>query len=254
MIWLILGILVIAAVSIDFLLTTIGAATWRLISHRIATGAFAALRAVKWNDAAAWHGAAGPVVMVAVASFWVVGLSVGWTLAYTAAPDALVDPNTGAPVGTLERYAHVGHLLSTLGSGAVQPDTTALYVAGMIAGVSGMVVLTLSVSFILSTSAAVASGRAFVALLDVYDPASEEGQDALLASLAVLVAQLAASPFALHYSSAMPGRRLPRRLAQLPERAGAARWRYEVLLADLPHLRREVDRLPEWAERFDLAS
>ena len=254
MIWLVLGILVIVVVLADFLLTTIGAATWRLLSHRIASGAFAALRRARWNDASAWHGAVGPVVMVAVAAFWVVGLSIGWTLAYTAAPDALVDPNSGEPVGAVERYAHVGHLLSTLGSGAVQPDTTALYVAGMIAGVSGMVVLTLSVSFILSTSAAVASGRAFAALLDVYDPASEDGQDALLSPLAVLIAQLAASPFALYYSSSMPERRLPRRLAELPERAGAAGWRYEVLLADLPHLRREVDRLPEWAERFDFTS
>lgn len=107
--------------------------------------------------------------MVCVAALWVVGLSVGWMPIFPAASAGLVDPSTGAPAGALERYAHVGHLLTTLCSRAVQPDPQALYIAGMIAGVSGTVVLTLSVSFVLPTTSA-AAGRAFTALLDMYDP------------------------------------------------------------------------------------
>lgn len=251
MIWLVLGIAVIAFVSVDFLLTTVGAAPWRLFSHRVAGWAFAALRAARRNGSDVWFRLAGPVVMTAVAGFWVVGLSVGWMMVFSAAPAGLVDPD-GDVVGPVERYAHVGHLLSTLGSGAVQPDTVSLYVAGMIAGVSGMVVLTLSVSFVLSTAAAVAAGRAFTALLDVYDPASEAGQDALLPPLAALVAQLAAAPFALHYSSPMPERRVAARLAGLPEAAGGARGRYERVLKDLPHLREDLGAIGRWAEEFEL--
>jgi hypothetical protein len=104
--------------------------------------------------------------------------------------------------------------------------------------VNGMVILTLSVSFVLMTTQTVAQGRAALAQCDLY-AAGGTGRDSLLAALASLASHLNAVPLALYYSAPRPDRRLPERLVRLVEEAVAENdpaflRQLRIPLSDLP--------------------
>ena len=261
--FLIVGLALLALMLAEFVTTTIGATVRRMLTHGWARLVFRALAQVSGRSAPALlHQTSGPIVMSAVALLWIAWLSTAWTFVFMADPSAVVHASTGERAEAAGIWGHVGHLLSTLGSGATEPGNLLWYIVGVLVAVSGMVVLTLSVSFILTTTSTVASGRALCGLLKSYDPADPEARDVLLPKLAEVTASLNAAPFALYYSSPDAALRLPRQLARTAERAAAgpefSRWRR--VLEDLPGIEAErseddaafLDRMGRWAERVSL--
>lgn len=81
----------------------------------------------------------------------------------------------------------------------------------MLVGVNGMIVLTLSVSFVLNTTQTVAAGRAFLAHAAAVEALDGE-PNGDLKPLADLVSQLNSVPHALYYSAPDPALRLPQGL------------------------------------------
>lgn len=162
--------------------------------------------------------------------------------------------------GWLTDLAYVGQSLATLGGGRTQPGTTAWELVTVLVGVNGMIVLTLSVSFVLNTTQTVASGRAFLAhIAAVQALGGRPGED--LKPVADLVSQLNSVPHALYYSAPDPCLRLPQGLERF------AGWWAEhrgdltglrVILRGLPNL--EVPEnasdeeflaaLSSWSENF----
>ena len=159
---------------------------------------------------------------------------------------------------------HAGRQVSTLGSGATDPEGPVWYLVGVFAAIGGMVVMTLSVSFILTTTSTVASGRALAGLAEALDPGEPGARDVLLPQLASVVASLNSAPFALHYSASEPSRRLPRALLRVA-RGAAGRAdlmrAYRAVLNDLPGLEAGPElsdeawlgRLEAWARAHDLS-
>lgn len=127
-------------------------------------------------------------------------------------------------------------------------------------GVSGMVVLTLSVSFVYSTTQAVSTGRAILALSDVYAPGTDQFSQILLPQFATLVAQIKAIPFALYFSTVREERRLPQKLGQLrahPSISEQDRRSLDILLRELPGLEKVSqdqfdERFEDWAKGYTL--
>lgn len=252
---LLAGILVIGIVVFDFLATTIGATSFSPVSKLVARGAFVILRRVPESHLK--HRMAGVAVMTAIAIWWIIGHAAGWTLVFVGIGDAVITSETKLPASVTGIASHVGHLLSTVGGGVTQPSTAWWSLLGVLVGVNGMVVLTLSVSFVLSTTQTVARGRALLMKLDIVTLSDHGSDRRVLFELADLVAMLNAAPFALYYSAPEPDRRLPSGLTKLtstwpPDR----RQNLHKVLSELPWLalgNKEADlsdELKSWAKRF----
>ena len=254
------GALLLAVVLWDILMSALGAGSAGPLAPRIAHGAFRLIRQLPDRDHV--HRICGPLVTASIGAGWIVLMCVAWSLILSGAPEAVVTGAEGTPAGTLGRVSYAGHLLSTLGGGLNQPGTQAWGAVSMLIGVSGMVVLTLSVSFVYSTTQAVATGRAVLALSEIHGPGTERFDTVLLPELATLVAQIKAIPFCLYFSTARPHRRLPAALARLrcDARLDAEdRARLDVLLTELPGMEHAPadsfgTSFEDWVQRYSLRS
>ena len=262
---LLAGVALLALILTDFVFTTIGASIRPILAGRVARAAFAAQKAAFGGTARALpHHASGPVAMVAVAASWVLGIWLGWTLVFLSDPASVTWAADGRAAEFWGTFGHAGRQVSTLGSGSTDPQGATWYIVGVLGAISGMIVMTLGVSFILTTTATVTGGRALCGLTEALDVADPEAAATILPGLAEVVAGLNSAPFALYYSSSAPTRRLPNRLAVLARRAagspGAMRL-YRPILNDLPGL--EVSRdmsdgtyaeaVERWSRAYEIA-
>ena len=259
------GVTILVFVLLDFLYTAIGAAPVAPLSQTVARGIWRVF--VRFMpDSRAKHRLAGPVVMTGIAFTWIGLVSLGWTLVFQMADKAVIISESEAPAGFARDFAFVGHLLSTLGGGPLETERPFWLILSVLAGVNGMVILTLSVSFVLSTTTTVSQGRGLLTKAPMFDADSDEMNNVMLPALADLVANLNAMQFALYYSAEDPSRRLPaglvelaRRVAPYPEKIR----RLRIALAPLPGFKAPkgktldqlsdqefIARLDAWAQRY----
>ena len=216
--WTVLGIAVLSVTFLDLLLVSLGANGLSIASDRIARLVWRGLSGRLRRGGPTLHRVTGPIVMIAAAAFWVFGSSLGWTLIFFASEASVVASPAAPPdagTGFWSDWAYAGHMLSTLGGGLTSPGNLGWAVLSVFAGITGMVVLTLAVSFTLTTSETVTAGRAFCTRLDLKGASAVARSDDDLIALAALVASLNSAPLALYYSSPDPSWRLSDRMAGL---------------------------------------
>jgi hypothetical protein len=257
-----LGAVLLCLIVADFLLTTIGASYHAILSHRVARISWHVFRTClpDWPSARV---CIGPIVMTAVAAFWILSTSFAWAMIFQLEDSSIVRTDGASPAVWWMDFAYVGHLLSTLGGSLGKPGDIGWSLAAVMVAVNGMVILTLSVSFVLNTTQAVAEGRAFLATLEALDGkfAADTG---IVAQLASLVSNLNSVPLALYYSAPRPSRRLPAGLTRLYEKAlkegdPAALHALRSLLQGLPRFEPEdpedqekyLQDLQRWANRYE---
>lgn len=261
--FLIAGILLLGITALDFGYTTISANKSGPVTRHTAAGLWATFqmlaRALGRNI---FVRLAGPAVMSGVAITWIMLTAIGWLLIFRSHPESLVMTSQPGPVGWLDTLAFIGSALSTVGASNARPASSIWDNVSMLTAINGMVVLTLSVTFVLNTTQTVAAGRGFSALVRIYDPASSDGEQ-VLPPLSNLVARLNASPLALYYPAQNRERSLPESLLWLAKRAAASPSdfsRYRYLLLDLPYLDADaeceadeiVHAMETWSKRFSL--
>ena len=117
----------------------------------------------------------GPAILSAVAGSWIILHLAGYVLLYAAGP-SLTKSDTGAPADLIETIAFAGSALSTLGASIVEPTNGWWDALSMIAAINGMVVLTLSVSFILNILQTTTAARALAARYNALN-SSQDGSD-----------------------------------------------------------------------------
>jgi len=260
------GVAILVLVLLDFLYTAIGAAPVAPLSERVARVAFFVFTRIM-PQGKTRHRLSGPVVMTAIAVTWIVLVSLGWTLVFQISTDAVMMTESERPAGFVRDFAFVGHLLSTLGGGPFQTENPFWLVLSVLAGVNGMVILTLSVSFVLSTTTTVAQARGLLTKASMFDADSAEMNSIILPELADLVSNLNAMQFALYYSAEHPARRVPPAMVEMAQRVAPypeAMRRLRIALEPLPGftapqgtLDQLTDaeftaRLREWAEQYSL--
>ena len=103
----------------------------------------------------------GPVILVLTLSVWIVLLWGGWTLVFAGTAYSLIDTVGRRPVSWVDRIYFVGYTLFTLGNGDIVPRDGPWQLATTATTASGMLFVTLSVSYILSVLDAVTQKRAF---------------------------------------------------------------------------------------------
>ena len=174
----------------------------------------------------------GPVSLIGAIVFWSTLLWLGWALMFGAESGSVLDADTGAAGGLSERLYFAGYALFTMGNGDVIP-APGWRLPTVLMNASGIVLLTLVVSYLISILAAVASARAFgsrvtslgssaqAILLAARGEGGFHALDGPLASFAAelsrLAEQHAAYPVLGYYHADGDAKAMPRAVAALDD-------------------------------------
>ena len=110
--------------------------------------------------------AAGPLVLTFTVGAWIAILWAGWFLIFASDPSAVISSQSRAVANNWDRLYFAGYTLFTLGNGEFQPNGSWWRIATAVAAGSGLVAITLAITYLLSLVSAAVSGRAFAAQVD----------------------------------------------------------------------------------------
>jgi hypothetical protein len=156
------GTLLVALALLDALWTTLAPHGAGPLTKYLARGWWAASLAVHRRLPGGAHGLlafAGPALLVLAVLLWTGLLWAGWTLLFSAEPGAVVDATAREPAGLSGRVYYVGFVLFTLGTGDYVPVGEPWEVLSAVASFTGLFVVTLAITYVLSVVSAVAAKR-----------------------------------------------------------------------------------------------
>ena len=102
---------------------------------------------------------AGIGLAVAIVVMWATAAWAGWWLVFSASDGAVVDAASGAPAGLVERVQFAGASLFTLGSDELSAGSGVWQFAVIGATATGVVFVTLAISYFVPVASALAEGR-----------------------------------------------------------------------------------------------
>lgn len=167
------GALVVALTLFDALRTTIAVGGGGPLTNRLAHDL--------WEGALRWHrrrrregregdgsshallARMGPLILLCIVVGWIVLLSVGYLMLYSAEPGSVVSAKTGAPASFWERLYFTGFTVSTLGIGDFVPKGAPARVLTVFASLSGLFVVTLAITYLIGVISAVVAKRRLAA-------------------------------------------------------------------------------------------
>lgn len=103
----------------------------------------------------------GPLILILGLTTWIALLWLGWTLIFAGAEDILIDTRNAGPISWVERFYFTGYSIFTLGNGDFAPRDGVWQIMTVLATASGMLFVTLSVTYVLSVLDAVTQKRSF---------------------------------------------------------------------------------------------
>lgn len=147
------GVFLLLFVLYDFLRTTVslsGIGPISRVTMRVAwrAGRWIAVRTER-RLGMSMRNAIGPGILILIASIWILLHLCAYVLLF-ASGRSLEVSKTGEPASFVDTVAFAGSAISTLGASLVGPTNGWWDMLSMAAAVNGMVVLTLSVSYVLS--------------------------------------------------------------------------------------------------------
>lgn len=145
----------------------------------------------------------GPTAVALVLLFWVVLLWLGWSLIFIAGGGtSVVHTISRAPASTAELIYFAGYTIFTLGNGDFSPNGAGWQITTAVASGSGLVLISLAITYLVSVLSAVVNKRTFAArvhafgetpqafLMNAWDRHAFTGLDLVLSSLATELARL----------------------------------------------------------------
>lgn len=160
--YLVIGVVLLVGTIVDILWTTLwpdgGAGP---LAGRLSTGIWRATRWVGrfWNRA---KSLGGPAVLVGTLLMWITLLWAGWVFLF-ASDEGSLNPSSGLEVTWSGRIYFVAYSMFTMGNGDFKPAMGWWQIATSLTTATGMVIVTLSVTYVLSVVSAVAQKRSFAA-------------------------------------------------------------------------------------------
>ncbi|MFW6097659.1 MAG: ion channel [Chloroflexota bacterium] len=159
--FLVLGILLLLLSIVDLLWTTMWVdGSGGPLSSRLGTWTWRALRRLGTRDSRTLS-LAGPIILTLTLLTWVGLLWVGWMFVFAGHLDALIDTQSQQPVTWVGRMYFVANAMFTMGNGEYSPQPGIWRVAASLTTASGMLFITLAVSYVLSILGAVNEKRSF---------------------------------------------------------------------------------------------
>ncbi|MGY1825772.1 MULTISPECIES: ion channel [unclassified Blastococcus] len=162
--WDVIGLAIVSFAVVDEVRTTLAVASGPGPLTRLVTDAVWRLaRRPAIADAAPVRAVGGPGVIVIglTVGAWFTLLWLGWSLVFLGDEEAVVGSSSGAAASVWERFYFAGYSIATLGNGGFQPAGPGFQLATMAASLSGMLLITLGVSYLTSVISAVVVKRSF---------------------------------------------------------------------------------------------
>jgi hypothetical protein len=163
--YLVLGAGILLMAIIDILWTTLwvdgGSGP---LSARLTTWTWRVLRRLGEQHSRALS-LAGPLILTLTLVIWVGLIWTGWTFIFAAGEDALIPARSGVPVTWSGRFYFVAYSMFTMGNGDFYPPAGIWQIAAALTTASGMLFVTMGVSYVLSVLGAVAEKRSFASSL-----------------------------------------------------------------------------------------
>ena len=119
---------------------------------------------------------AGPIIQTMTVFVWVGLLWVGWLLMYSAGPASLVYARTPEPQSAtlIDRIYFVAFTISTMGNGDIYPSRGGWEIAASLTSLSGMLLITMVVSFLLSVIGGVTTKQSLASQITGLGNSAEE--------------------------------------------------------------------------------
>ncbi|MFC6997405.1 potassium channel family protein [Rufibacter roseus] len=211
---LITGILLLIIALVEGLWTTIWVdGNSAPITGRLTSGVWKGMRAVISSKSHKALSLAGPFILFLTVIFWIVLLWLGWSLVFYA-DQSSIDAKDGSPPDLSDAMWYVAYCMFTIGNGDFMPKEDGWQLLSSLVGLTGMALVTLSITYVLQVVSAVVNKRAFASQVTSIGQSAEEfvlkqwnGKDfgaielqlnSLSGQLAVLDEQHMAFPI-LHY-------------------------------------------------------
>ncbi|PSL41795.1 ion channel [Planomicrobium soli] len=160
-IFLILGILVLFSVMLDFFWTALwvdsGAGP---ITRRLANITWKTLRKIS-GDHPQILSLSGPIILAMTLLSWIFFLWIGWTFIFLSDPNSVAGSQFNEYATWADKFYFTGYLVFTLGNGDFKPTNGIWQTVTILATGSGMLFITLAVTYLLSVLNAVTVKRAF---------------------------------------------------------------------------------------------
>lgn len=179
--------LLLRLVGIALLVIVVGDLLWTTLwveggagplTSLLLAGAWQALRRVGQYDSRL-RTLSGPVILMGGLLTWILLLWLGWTFIFASSDGALIDTARSNPLSWSDWVYYTGYAIFTLGNGDLVPRDGLWQLTTIVAAATGMLFITLSVSYVLSVLGAVTQKRAFASSVTGL---GDSGRDILLTS------------------------------------------------------------------------
>ncbi len=172
--YLAIGIAIVVISIIDFIWTTLwvngGAGP---LTDKLSSIVWIGMRKIS-NDNSKVLSLAGPLILSLTLLMWIALLWVGWTFVFSGSESSLINTTTKAFATWSDRFYYSGYLIFTLGNGDFAPNGTNWQIITVVATGSGMLFITLGVTYLLSVLSAVTEKRSFATSVSVLGETSAE--------------------------------------------------------------------------------
>lgn len=159
--YLAFGVVLLSIAVVDLLWTTLWAEGGAgPLTSRLMAGTWKAIRRVGGRNSRVLP-LAGPLIFVITLLTWIVLLWSGWTFVFASTENALIDTLDRGPISWFDRIYFTGYTMFTLGNGDFVPRNGSWQLATVLTTGSGMLLVTLSVSYTLSVLDAITQKHAF---------------------------------------------------------------------------------------------
>lgn len=116
----------------------------------------------------------GVATVLSVLVVWITLVLLGWILIFSASDGAVRATDTGAPADLISRIYFAGYTVFTLGNGDYVPGQGTWQIATVVATLTGFVLITLSITYLVPVASAVAQGRQLASYIATLGPTPAE--------------------------------------------------------------------------------
>lgn len=115
----------------------------------------------------------GPLILFSTILLWIIFLWIGWTLIFYSFPTSIIDKNN-TTISFIDILYYVGYTMFTVGNGDFYPNGGIWQFLSSIISIGGMLMITLSVTYILQVISAVVNKRALASQITSIGKSAEE--------------------------------------------------------------------------------
>ena len=172
---LITGILLVGMAYLDQLQTTIEHTGAGYLSSRLGAFLWRVFLFISGRDGKkSFLDAAGLIIVSSLILTWIIMIWVGFTLIFNFQADSITQTTTEIPATPLEKFYYTGYTLSTLGNGDFKAGNNVWRILTVIISISGLLIITLSITYLLPLLSAVTNKRKICAYISFLGRNPEE--------------------------------------------------------------------------------